>query len=303
MRYPSFFIVGAARAGTTSLAQYVSQHPEVGFAANKEPNFFVFEGKDLHSMPGPASGQAMFHLLYRGSVTDRDGYLRMFSPYEKRKAVGEASVRYLYYPGAAERLSETVPNAKIIILLRNPVDRLWSHYVMMHAKYHLETRDLIDALSLEAARKAAGWDYDWHYAGVSRYADQVARYISVFGKENVRVHINEDFRANPAEVLADVFRFIGVDERFRPNRSTAENQGYWLRSFWLDKLLTFPSGMYDRIRLLQSRPPFGAMIRRIHQLNRTRIPALDAGLRSALRAVFADDIAHLSDLLGRRLSW
>jgi hypothetical protein len=303
MRYPSFYIVGAARAGTTSLAQYVAQHPDVGFAPNKEPNFFVFEGKDLRAMPGPANGQTLFQLLYQGCVTDRNKYCQLFSECDKRTAIGEASVRYLYYPDAAQRLSQSVPDAKIIILLRNPVDRLWSHYAMMRAKYHLETEDLMTALSLEPARTAAGWDYDWHYASVGRYARQVARFISLFGDQNVRVYIHDDFRSNPAAMLRDIFSFIGVDERFQPNLATIENQGYWLRWFWLDKLLTFPEGMYNKIRLLRSAPHFEGIVRRIHQLNRIRIPPLDANLRSALRPTFADDIGHLFDVLGRRLSW
>jgi hypothetical protein len=300
---PNFFIVGAAKSGTSSLASYLSQHPEIGFSTEKEPNYFVFKGRNLRTQPGPAPGPVLFDQLYKYSATTTNDYHRMFEHSADCPARGDASVRYLYAPQAAAEIAEAVPGAKIIIMLRNPVDRLWSHYIMMKARYHLEPASLEEALQLEPERIRSGWDYDWHYVAVGSYCQQIVRYFECFGRENVQIHFYEDFCRQPQVVLEDVYRFLGVTPGFQADLSQREMVGYWLRAFWPDKLLFYPHGKQQLLLRLLS-PRGLRMLRRCSiSLNRVPPPQLSAAKRGRLRSLFVEDIQRLAKLLGRRLKW
>lgn len=300
---PDFFIVGAAKCGTSSLANYLSQHPDVGFSLHKEPNYFVFKDRDLSAFPGPAPGPILEKQLYSGSITTEAGYQRMFAGVAGRKMLGEGSVRYLYDARAAEKIAKANRAAKIIIMLRDPVDRLWSHYIMMKSRYHLEPASLEKALLLEPARIAAGWDYDWHYTAVSRYHDQIVRYLEHFGPEQVRVYLFEDFIRDPRELLEDIYRFLGIASGFQPNMSQREMAGYWLRSFWIDKLLFFPNRVQNLISRTLSQSQVESLHRMINRLNRLPPPRLSPRRRERLRALFTADNRRLAALLGRSLAW
>ena len=300
---PTFFIVGAAKSGTTSLASYLSQHPQVYFSANKEPNFFVFDGEDLRTRPGPASSEILFSLLYQWCITERAAYENLFAPSRAGQARGEASVRYLYYPEAAGRIASAVPDAKIVIILRHPVDRLWSHYLMMKTQYHLEPEGIFRAVELESSRRTAGWDYDWHYVAAGQYAAQVRRFFDRFGTENVKVFLFEDLVAQPAAMMRDLFSFVGVDPEFPVDLSGKGKVGYGLRIAWIDKLLFYPHPFQPRLRALLA----NRLGRRLENLaltrNRVGLPRLAESDRRALRRHFADDITQLEKLLHRKLSW
>src|SRR5688572_7236816 len=199
MGLPEFIIIGAAKCGTTSLAQYLTQHPQIYFCPEKEPNYFAFAGERLPE-PGPASSKILQQLLYAYSVTDYDRYLSLFRDAPAGKVVGEASVRYIYHAQTAYRLKEKIPQARLVAVLRDPVSRLYSHYCM-NVQYQLEPLGLEEALEAEAARCEAKWGYDWHYVGVGRYAEQLKRYYEVFDRSQIRVFLYDDFVKQPLPVL------------------------------------------------------------------------------------------------------
>jgi hypothetical protein len=247
----------------------------------------------------------LFQLLYSSSVTEETAYRAQFVHVADRAARGESSVRYLYYPEVVTRLRNAVPAAKIIIILRNPVDRLWSHYVMMRARYHLESASLTRALALEPARMAAGWDYDWHYVAVGRYAAQVRRYIESFGNKNVLVYFYDDFVRAPLETVRGICRFLGVSDDFTPDMSRCWKVGYGLRVAWLDKLLFYPHWFQPLFHRVLDDYWRNEIERRAIAWNRVRIPRLPTAARCMLRARFADEFPQLETLLGRSLpaSW
>jgi len=123
MTLPTFLIIGAAKSGTTSLWHYLRQHPQIFLTRHKEPNFFILEGLELPPFSGPAAPEILYKKIYKYSVTDIDSYRTLFQEVSQEKAIGEASVPYLYFPQAADRIKKYIPDVKMIVVLRNPIDR------------------------------------------------------------------------------------------------------------------------------------------------------------------------------------
>ncbi len=141
-RLPNFFIVGAPKAGTTSLYSYLDQHPQVYMSAIKEPHFFAAEIREENLDPELRRGIArdaralraflagpMREKRFGGIVADWEDYLRLFANANNESALGEASVCYLWSPTAPERIADRIPDAKILVMLRHPAERAFSQYL------------------------------------------------------------------------------------------------------------------------------------------------------------------------------
>ena len=161
--WPNFFIVGAAKAGTTSLHRYLEQHPQVFMSSVKEPRFFEAGWEKI--------GKARF--LIPARIAGEREYLQLFKEAGESKAIGEASPSYLYDEEAPYLIKEKIPKAKIIISLRDPIDRAYSQYLHF-VRAGIETKPFCDALFNELG------DY---YVQPGQYSDQVRRYLEVFGRD------------------------------------------------------------------------------------------------------------------------
>lgn len=300
MKLPTFFIVGAAKSGTTSLASYLRQHPEVFISASKEPNFFALEGLDLPPR-GPAPPEVLTRMLYNWSRIEREAYHALFEAADRFRAVGEASVRYLYFEEAPPRIREALPEARIVVMLRDPVSRLYSHY-NMNRQILLEPLPLEGALEAEASRIAAGWGWDWHYAALGRYACQLRRYYERFPRAQIGVWFHDDFGRDPLAVYAEICRHIGVDPAHRPDMRERGMVSSLPRSRALARFLWWPSRF--RARLIRNGGRLGrAAIDGLKRLNAAPVPPLDRATRDRLARDFLDDIAELEGLIGRRVPW
>jgi len=175
MTLPTFMIIGAAKSGTTSLMRYLAQHPDVFVPTAKEPNYFMLSGQQDNPV-GPAPAHILRHMIYNWSYADLDRYTGLFDDAGAAKAVGEGSVRYLYSPLAPTRIRDMLPDTRLVVILRDPVARLYSHY-NMNRQIQLEPLDLHDALAAEDERVAEGWGWDWHYRRVSQYGAQLQRLL------------------------------------------------------------------------------------------------------------------------------
>src|SRR5437764_4019648 len=200
---PNFFIVGAARSGTTSLDRYLSQHPQIFITPRKEVHFFA---ADQFPRTGPGDEG-----LNRRVIKDGDQYAQLFAGVAGEKAIGESSVFYLCFPGTAERIAQAVPDAKIIVLLREPVDRAYSSYMHLvrDGREHLGFEE---GLSHEGERRQKGFEPMWWYKELGLYYKQVKRYLDVFGTQRVKVVLYDEFCLNTVQVVRDVFAFLGVKE-------------------------------------------------------------------------------------------
>ncbi|MCK5222374.1 MAG: sulfotransferase, partial [Candidatus Aminicenantes bacterium] len=196
---PNFFIVGAPKAGTTSLYHYLNGHPDIFMSDPKELNYF--SGSEIKS-------QGLYYNTY--IVKDLDKYEKHFKNSTGETAAGEASVSYLFYKEVPEKIYELIPDAKIIIILRDPVKRAHSHFLMDerlgYINYSFE--DIV-----YSKKKIAEYELFYQqYVELGFYHDQVKRYLDTFGKNRVRVYFFDEFNKNPGFVLKDLYQFLGVKE-------------------------------------------------------------------------------------------
>lgn len=216
---PNFLIIGAAKAGTTSLYRYLEQHPQIYMSPIKEPNFFALEGEPL-DFRGPDDKL----YIEQFSVTERESYGALFEAAGPEQAVGEASALYLYSPQAPARICRYVPGVKMIAVLRHPVDRAYSAFLHLLRDAREPLPSFEAALEAEAVRIRGGWEHIWHLRRMGFYGEQLTRYYRYFGREQIRVYLYEELQRAPEEVIADMFEFLGVDPGFRPDRSVRYNE-------------------------------------------------------------------------------
>lgn len=299
LSYPNFFIVGAPRCASTFMYTYLRQHPDVFLPANKEPKFFC---SDLDS--GREADAGFF-------IRDEKQYLAIFANTGSARRVGEACVFNLFSTVAAARIKAKSPNAKIVIMLRDPVEQMYSFH-SVRRRNGTEDLDFEAALAAEADRREgrrlprlARNVKMYQYRAVASYANQVARYLEAFTRDNVHVIIFEDFVRDPAASYRATLEFLGVDPEFRPALAVVNahttNISAGLATFLRDPALVrrlkplVPRILHHRISRLR------AGLRGMNQ-SQTPRSAIDSELRSRLRSELAPDVARLSELLGRDLS-
>jgi hypothetical protein len=270
---PTFLIIGTMKGGTTSLHRYLRQHPEVFMPERKELNFFLDE------YAGPPIDPPEERNWSRGITW----YERQFAGAERERAVGEASAnysRYPTYPGVAERIAAVVPRVKIIYLLRNPIDRVFSHYLHDVANGREQC-----PLHIAVRR-------DDRYLAPSRYATQVEHYFRVFPPGQVLLLKTDDLLTRRAETVGRVLEFIGVNSNvhlrldFEAHRSSEK----------LEKTRALTFARQVRYRRLVP----GPIRRRLRQLlanplDTSRIE-IDTETREFLVTQFVPDVRRLSEL-------
>ncbi len=303
MALPNFLIIGAAKSGTTSLANYLKQHPQVFIApSNKEPNFFIVEGLELPPFSGPADSATLYEKIYKYSVTDVDSYRSLFQEVSHEKAIGEASVPYLYFPQAAERIKKYIPDVRMLVVLRNPIDRLYSHYLMVREKYLLEPLELAQAIAQEEERIRNNWGWDWHYVSMGMYYNQLKLYLDLFDREQIKVFLYEDFCLDPVGVVQAIYRHIGVDDTFVPDISKRNKVSYASRSLMLNRLLNSSNRLGSDLKRLLPKTLYKRFIFYSNRWNSIPVPPMASDIRERLKALFREDIIKLQDLIRRDLS-
>ena len=292
---PNFFVVGAARASTTSFNRYLSQHPEIFIPQAKEMHFFAAE-----HFPCTGPGDEGMNRLV---IHDENQYAQLFSGVAGEKAIGETSPFYLCLPGTAERIAQAIPDARIIMILREPADRVFSAYMHLVREVR-ETLSFEEGLSKEAERKQQGFEPMWWYKELSMYSSQVKRYLEVFGPEQVKVLVYEEFYAHPEQGLREVFAFLGVKEDISIDTSVRYNPAGEVKARRLYTFLTNfirnPNAFEKRIKSLVPRKlrmvwatkAVGMLIRPV---------SIDPQFHAQLKEYFAEDVMKLEDLLHRDL--
>jgi hypothetical protein len=276
---PNFLIVGAARSGTTSLYEWLSGHPEVFQPAWKEPSYFV-------------NGYG---------IKDWQQYLALFAPGQGKKAVGEASAAYLAAPESPQWIARELGAPRIIMILRDPVRRAMSLYAWMTMEGYEPCGSFEAALDAEPRRMADPefakncpqyfWDYYYFTSGL--YAQQVGRYLDIFGKSRVRIYLFEELANNSAALFADVCGFLQIDPTFKPSLRPT-NQG---------RIPRFKKAQYV-LRAAKSVRGLGAIASAAMELNRKLGPAprINPPTERMLREKYRADIGVLAQLLNKDLS-
>jgi hypothetical protein len=295
MRKPDFFIVGAPRSGTTSMKTYLDKHPEIFVAPGREPHFF---GTDFY-LPS--------------DIRDERTYLSLFATANNEKRVGEKSVRYLSSKRAAAEIKEFQPSASIIIMLRNPVEMIYS---LHNHIFNLGFEDLDDfkaALEAEEDRKRGlrlpmGLDSreNWRvfYRETARYAQQVNRFLNTFGREKVHIIIFDDFVSQTAEVYRETLRFLMVNPDFQIHFQKTNSGGRILSR----KLYSLMIDPHQPVRsFVQAAMPYSLIQRAIWGLINLYSryfarPPINPEFKRQLQKEFLPEVERLSELLGRDLT-
>lgn len=286
MKLPDFFVIGAYKCGTTTLHRLLAQHPQI-FMARKEPNFFAFSEDYEGGRPVPAT-----------AVRTWTHYLRLFEDAPQGALVGEVSPEYLVSPLAATRIREVLPEARLIAILRNPVERAYSDFLMYLRDGVEPCRDFREALDQQDARRKEGLPTG-EYIATGFFGRQLLPWFDTFGADRLKVVLLEDLAADPQTTLTHIFGFLGVETMTIADTAPRNPAGVPANSLVraayrirhrLGPLLRplVPSPVKDRLDALLA-----------HGLERPRI---DAATRARLVEIYRDDIRLLGHLIGRDLS-
>ena len=197
MSEPNFFVIGVQKAGTTSFHRYLSLHPDIFLPKQKETKFFICD--DYYNR-----GVSFYQEMY-------------FHDCGGKTAIGEIDPDYIFFPVAIKRLngSLNLKSVRFVVLLRDPVHRAFSHYLMTYRR-GLEPLSFAEAIREEAARLDGSYHVEMHFSYVSRgfYMRQIERFLEYVNLENFCFLLTEDLERKPHETLSKVFRFLGVDPEF-----------------------------------------------------------------------------------------
>ncbi|MGH2992863.1 MAG: sulfotransferase family protein [Solirubrobacterales bacterium] len=294
---PNFLIIGAQMAGITSTYRYLGEHPEVYMSPMKGTRFFACEGLKIGYFRGPEDEEVMS----RGTITDLGEYQAHFAGFSGERAVGEASPIYLYSPRAAGRIRHYIPDAKLIALLRNPVDRAYSAYLLM-VGYGRERLGFRDALEAEAGRIEDRWHPIWHYRNRGFYHPQLGRYYELFGQDQLRVYLYEDLSADPLGTMQSIFGFLGVDETFMPDTSRWHERSGFPRNRALHAFFERPNPLKRILKPFLPEKLRNRISANLRNHTLTDPPPLPEDAREELTESYRDDVLRLQRLIGRDLS-
>jgi hypothetical protein len=293
---PNFFIVGAPKCGTTSLSEYLRDHPNIFVSKPKEPQYFSEDFPKLRF------------------VTSLDNYLKLFEKSsDKHLAVGEASATYLYSSVAINRIYQFNKKAKIIAILRNPVDMVYSLHSQFIYDFAEDEKEFETAWRLQSQRKKGVSipktckEPLWlQYLEVGQLGFQIERLLSIFPPQQVKIILFDDFVRSTKSVYEDVLSFLGVPSDGRTD---------------FPRINVNKEFRFDRLGLFIQNPPrflyyFADKWKKIfgleeitlrHKLRelatrRTSRKPLDPDFRAELVEEFKEDVDKLSRILGRDLS-
>ncbi|GEQ96456.1 sulfotransferase [Iodidimonas gelatinilytica] len=291
---PNFFIVGAPKCATTAMDTYLAQHPQIFMSPAKEPHHFA---KDL----------------YHGAMEcSAERYFGLFKDVSDEPVVGESSVFYLLSKTAAAAIRAYQPDARILIMLRDPIDVIASHHSQIVYEAFEQETDLETALALENERKAnfneARADYRervLHYRDVVAFSEQIERFFEHFPREQIHIVFYEDVRADLAGTYRGILKFLGVDPEFHPNFQV-ENANKRARSAKITNFLRYtPDWVSAFSRLLLPKREWRVAVKdRIKRFN-TQFqprPPMPDHVHNQLAADLALEVEKLGALLGRDLS-
>lgn len=295
---PNFLIVGSAKCGTSSLHEYLAQHPEIFMSKKKEPRFISSQGMSF-PLNGPLDAG-----VEKWYVKTFEEYAQLFEHAVGFKVVGESSADTLYYHShTIETIKKYLGNPKILILLRNPVKRSYSAYQHL-VRDMREELSFEDALELESQRIKDNWELIYHYRNVSKYYEPVRAFLMNF--DSVKVILNEDLERNPNETLREIFKFLEVNPDFLvKDTSTRHNLSGKPRSQWLHQFLFEGHPIRDMIRpvvrMLIPSESRKKMSLKVQQLNLKRT-TINPETANKLLEEFHTDIDNLQKLTSLDLS-
>lgn len=296
MALPDFVIIGSPKAGTTALHAALVRHPDLFMCSPKEPKFFMTDGPPRRrDQRGPGDAHSAGEWVW-----SREGYESLFDPAPESATRGEATPFYLWDRRAHKRMAEVIPRARLIAVIRDPVDRAFSNWMHLRADGLEPVKDFLAACRLEASRRDRGWAPFWRYLELGRYGEQLAHLHQYFPPEQVHIVRYRDVVEEPVATLRAVCEFLGVAPVL--TEVPHANVGRWAAETPANEVLR------RAVRAGAALGSFGPphvwrkvekpMLKGLQRGTPGR-PRVTLEQRAALLPAFADDIALLERLTGQ----
>lgn len=288
-QHPDFFVIGAYRSGTTSLYRSLGAHPDVFVPIVKEPNFYAVDGNPDASVE-----------LRARSVVDRTAYEALYGGASEHERTGDLSPEYLRNPAVAGRLHRDYPDAPLVAILRNPIDRAWSDFLMHRRDGTERAESFGQALDEQDTRRAGADRMAPHYIDSGMYSEQIRRFLRFFPVEQLMIRLYDDLVADREQLLRDIFGHIGVDPSFTVSGDDSVNASGVPTNRVATAALRVKAavsphlgrGVVERVR-----PTWDRYLRR----NLVKPELADAD-RERLVQIYRDDIVALADVIDRDLT-
>ena len=299
-KLPNFLIVGAAKSGTTSLYYYLKEHPQIFMPKKKEPKFLtsLFLKSHFNGIGDKP--------VEKSTIKNFEDYKRLFNLVSNEYAIGEASADYLfYYDNVIPNIKKYLGSPKIIIILRNPIERAYSAYMHL-LRDKREFLSFEEALKLENKRKKEQWEFIWYYKEVGLYYNQVKAYLDNFN--NVRIYLYDNLKEDRLALLQDIYDFLEVDKNYIPNTlNNKYNISKIPRYKALDNFIQNESSLKKVIRpivkmILPNSKAREQIIKSIKESNLYR-PDMKKETREYLRHYYKEDLEKLQYLINKDLSY
>jgi hypothetical protein len=292
---PDFLLIGAPKAGTTALHVALARHPQLCLSTPKEPKHFLVDG------PPPTGGGPGDAKTYAEYVWRRSDYEQLWDHATDGQLKGESTTLYLQDPAAHRRIRAAVPDARLVAVLRDPVDRAHSNWSHLRSAGIEPVGDFPRACMLGAERVAQGWGPFWNYLAIGRYGEQLQHLLSVFPPEQVLVLVYRDLRERPRETLDQVCAFLGVDTGVVtsvPAENVTAHTGDGLVERGLHQVMQKVDAITGA-RGADTHHRVGALVSRLLQRKQQTRPALTAWERELLLPHFLADIDLLESVTGQ----
>ena len=301
---PDIFLIGAAKAGTTTISDWMAMNPKIALARIKESNYFSKEidpnkfSKEFSSIspsiPIKYWEGDKLEFRHQGFIKDSQSYARIFEHSQEGQKLADCSTSYFWSKKAPDLIKKNSPNAKVLLILRNPVDRAWSHYRMAR-KYGLTQEGFLKELEKDFLSESV-WGRSQNFYHLSCYSESLTRWMQNFDKSQLKIEIYESFFDHPQENWDRVCDFFGVEansisELDKKHESQDPRSPKIQKIIFKMKLKTIrffiPEKLYFYLKnLLFYKKP----------------EVLNSEIRNEAMKYFTNDIDRLETLMGRSLS-
>ena len=294
---PDVLIIGAPKAGTSALHGALARHPQIYASPIKEPKYYMCWDAPPPSYSGPGDAHSNREWIWR-----RAEYEALFQEAPEGALRLESTPFYLYLPGSRRRIAEELPDAKLIIIVRDPIDRAYSNWMHLWVDGLEPIPDFVDAWHAEDSRVAAGWAPFWHYRRLGRYGEQLADLFQLVERERVFVLRCWQLVSHPQETLNRVAHFLGLAEDHVTTIPPDNARPFvepGLRTSMLGRVIRAGAAAGSYVPPQAWRRASKPLLKLLRHGGSTQRPKLAPEQRTALLGDCLDDIALLEETLGQ----